>query len=149
MLDVKTDIGQSRDSVQDIVQKYEQAIESQMAGELPRCISRLYHVQSRLERIRPTDSDSANIIDELLTVAYDSLVKIHEYNITAPKPTPRKQAAALQMSHQRTHNAQASGHAFENDQPSVRNVENTPPIPYSRSSADIRESLAHLTKKNQ
>lgn len=59
--DVLSEIKKCSESFEDVATKAEESVSSQTHMELPRCISRLYHLQARLERLSPPEADPLRI----------------------------------------------------------------------------------------
>lgn len=61
---------------EDAVNKAEEAIQSGTSAELPRCASRLIHVQSRLERLTPIEEGTCTRINDLFDGVYEALTRV-------------------------------------------------------------------------
>lgn len=59
----------------------EEAVKHKNRPELLRSISRFLHLQSRLERLSPTDSVSVRHVDQLLDLVYNALIELSDPSI--------------------------------------------------------------------
>lgn len=156
LFDANAEFFQCRDSFDDILEKYEQAIGSKLFAEIPRCISRLWHVQMRLERIRPHDVESANNIDLLLASVYDLIVRVNETDKTTRKPAAARRVTThapltnLSSGNETTPIARPLPNHTAIGSPSMRptptrNVTIAPPAFHPYSSTDCNTSLDRIT----
>lgn len=74
----------------DAVTKADEAIQSGSLAELPRCVSRLIHVQSRLERLSPIEESTCDLINDLFDVVYETLTRV----VCAIHVPPQKKKSA-------------------------------------------------------
>lgn len=87
MFNSSDEVGTSYQIFQDIVANCEDAIKLKQKSEIRRSLSRLHHVQLRLERITPANSDEDVEISELLQVVYDTTHRVaFSYNEMSNQP---------------------------------------------------------------
>lgn len=75
---VQTELNKCNDIFGNVAAIAKEALEKNNHGELLRCVSRFIHIQSRLERLRPTDPELVPLINGLLDFIYNVLIEVSD-----------------------------------------------------------------------
>lgn len=75
---IEAELSTCNDIFENVAALAKKSIETNNRGELLRCISRFIHVQSRLERLRPTDPHMIIMVNELLDFSYNAIIEVSE-----------------------------------------------------------------------